>query len=85
MKELNNMFLKLEDEMLKRIQDITLTDYEAKLGYVPAESVTEMIADLLLEIDRLEERITDIEKDREDNYKPFTTEELYGVSDKDFL
>lgn len=78
------MYLKIEDEMLKRIQGITLTDYEAKLGYVPAESVTEIIADLLLEIDRLEEKYKDFEQEVEDNYKPYTKEEMYGVSDRDF-
>lgn len=78
------MYLKLSEEMLKRIQKITLTDYEAKLGYVPAESVTEIIVDLLLEIDRLEEKYKDFEQEVEDNYKPYTKEEMYGVSDRDF-
>ncbi len=78
------MYLKLEDEMLKRIQSITLTDYEAKLGYVPAENVTEMIADLILEIGCLEERIKDIEQDRDDNYKPISYAEQVGYNERDF-
>lgn len=78
------MYLKLPDEMLKRIQKITLTDYEAKLGYVPAESVTEIIADLLLEIDRLEEKYKDFEQEVEDNYKPISYAEQVGYNEKEF-
>ena len=79
------MYLKLEDETLKRIQSITLTDYEAKLGYVPAESVTEIIADLLLEIDRLEEKYKDFEKEVEENYEPISYAKQVGYNERDFL
>lgn len=80
------MYLKLEDEMLKRIQGITLTDYGEKLGYVPAESVTEIIADLLLEIDRISEKLTDFEKEVEENYelKHRNLYSEYGIGERDF-
>ena len=77
-------YIKIEDEMLKRIQGITLTDYGEKLGYVPAESATDIIADLILEIDRLEEKIEDIEQDRDDNYKPISYAEQVGYNERDF-
>lgn len=79
------MYIKLDCDLYKKIQDITYTDYNTLGDFIPSESIEPMLEDLLLEISRLEEKIEDIERDRDDNYKPYTNEELYGVSDKDFI
>ncbi len=79
------MYLKLEEEMLKRIQNITGTDYEAEGNFLTIDSVGEIIADLLLAVDRLEEEIEDIEQDRDDNYKPISYAEQVGYNERDFL
>lgn len=78
------MYLKLDKDILKRIQGITLTEYTKEGSFLPVESVTDIIADLILEIDRLEEKIEDIEQDREDNYKPISYAEQVGYNERDF-
>lgn len=79
------MYLKIDEEILKKIQDITMTNYEAEGCYLPADSINDIIEDLLLEIDRQEERYEDLERNLEDNYRPISAAELYGVSDRDFF
>ena len=81
------MYYKLDNDELERINRVskmTLTDYELKGNFIPVESMMSAIEDLLIEIDRLEEEKKDREQDIEDNYRLYTKEELYGVSDKDF-
>ena len=77
---------KADDQMakdiLEKIQDITNTDYGTEgefLSYLAMESIIE---DLLIEIDRLQERYDDLEKDVEENYKPIPID--LGLSDRDF-
>jgi len=79
------MYLKIDEAALKKIQEITMTDYEAEGSFLPADSINEIIEDLLLEIDRLQEKYEDLEKDLEENYKPVSNSELYDISDRDFL
>lgn len=78
------MYLEIDEDLYKKISKITITNYEKKGDFVPADSIVPMLEDLLNEIDRLEEKIKDIEKDREDNYKPISSSEMYGISDRDF-
>lgn len=78
------MFLKIDDDLKEKIEKITGTDYDFKGNFLPSESITSIIEDLICEIHVLEEKYEDLEKDLEDNYKPYTKEEMYGVSDRDF-
>lgn len=81
------MYYKLDNdelEKINRVSKITLTDYELKGNFIPVESMMVAIENLLIEIDNLEEERKNREQDIEDNYRPYTREELYGVSDKDF-
>lgn len=55
------MYLELSDEIIKKIENITNTDYEVKGNLIPAENVEVMIQDLLTEIDGLQEKIDDLE------------------------
>lgn len=62
-------------ELLKRVSDITMTDYEIVWkdaenidGYIDEDGVLAMIEDLILEIDRLKEEQQDREQDIADNY-----------------
>lgn len=51
-------------------------------------SIAELIAiieDIDSDKERLEEELEDLKQDIEDNYKPITPEEMYGISDKDFI
>lgn len=79
------MYLKIDEEVLKRIEKITMTDYEAEGSFLPSEVVTDIIEDLLLEIDRLQEKYEDLEEDLEENYKPISLGEQYDISDRVFL
>lgn len=82
------MYYKLDDNELERINrvcELTFTDYELLGNFIPVEMLMAAIEDLLIEVDRLEEKYKDFEQEVEDNYKPYTKEELYGVSDRDFI
>lgn len=82
------MFYKLENdelEKINRVSKISFTDYELKGNFIPVESMMAAIEDLLIEIDRLEKEKKDREQEIEDNYKPYSKEEMYGVSDRDFI
>lgn len=82
------MYYKLSNDELERIKEvsnITITDYEILGDFIPVENMMAAIEDLLMEIDRLEERIQDIEQDRDDNYRPIPQAEMYGISEKIFI
>lgn len=79
------MYLKIDEEVLKKIEKITCTDYEAKGEFLPSDSINNIIEDLLLEIDTLEERYEELEKNLEENYRPIPVSEQYGISDRDFI
>lgn len=81
------MYYKIDEDKLKKIQKITCTDYEAKLGYLPVENLETIIDDLMLEIDKLEEKITYMEQDIENNYQLKDRDEYeeYGLNLEDFM
>lgn len=79
------MYLKISDDLKERIEKTTGNDYDFIGNYLPSEKIETVIEDLLCEIHRLEEKYNDFEKEVEDNYKPYTKEEMYGVSDRDFI
>lgn len=81
------MYLKIDEEKLKEIEELTMTDYDAKLGFVPGENLIGMIDDLLYEIHNLQEKVSDLQHDIDNNYelKRIDLYEEYGVSEKDFI
>ena len=54
---------------MKKIEDITITNYEYENGSVPAENVEAMLEDLLLEIERLEEKYKELEDMTSEMYR----------------
>lgn len=69
-------------DILKRVEDITNTDYEIKWfdaenidGYIESESLISMIEDLIGKVENLEEEIEDIKSDRDSNYRPVSVAE----------
>ena len=64
------MYLELSDEIIKKIEKITNTDYEVKGNLIPAENVEAMIKDLLTEIDGLQEKLEDILENTKMTYEP---------------
>jgi len=79
-------------DILKRASDITLTDYDIKWfdaenidGYIDGDNVISMIEDLIYEISCLNEKIEDMKRDIEDNYRRIPMSEQLGINDKDFI
>lgn len=81
------MYLKMEEEKINEIQELTMTDYDAKLGYIHSDNLVSMIDDLLYEIHNLQEKIEDMQNDIDNNYELKETNfyEEYGISEKDFI
>lgn len=79
------MYIKLNEDLYNKIKNITFTDYEALGDFILSESIEPMLEDLLLEIDRLQEKYNDLEQNINDNYRAITPAEMYGITDKDFI
>lgn len=81
------MFYQLNDDELEkmfRVSKITMTDYELIGNFVPVESLMAAIEDLLIELDKAEEKYKDLERDLEENYKPISYVEQIGYNERDF-
>ena len=79
------MYIKLDENLYNKIKKITMTDYDALGDFIPSESIEPMLEDLIYEIEHLEEKYEDLERDLEDNYRAITPAEMYDISDKDFI
>lgn len=62
--------------------DIKWIDEEA---YIAVEDLLGWIENLDYELDHKKDELQDLQNDLESNYKPIPPEELYEVSDKDFI
>lgn len=65
-----NMYLEMEEEKIKKIEEITVTDYEAKGNMIPVKNIYSLIDDLLYEINCLNEKIEDMQNNFEEHYQP---------------
>lgn len=84
------MYYKLDNDELEKVNKaskITCTDYDLKGNFIPVESMIAVIKDLLIELDRLEEKNNDMQQDIENNYelKNISSYEEYGISERDFI
>jgi len=84
--------MKIDRELYERVKNITGTDYgvdypkeryegdgESNVIVYDNYSIESMLEDLILEIDRLEEKIEDREEDIRDNYKRIDPASQYRV------
>ena len=71
------VWVDIDDDILKKVQDATITDYEAVDGKVTVESLKEMVEDLIIELENKDDEIKDIIEDRDSNYRPLTAHEMY--------
>lgn len=71
------MFIKLDEKIIKKVEELTLTKVNREDEFVYAEDIPSMIEDLLIEIDELNEKLLDIEEDRQQNYTPINCEDQY--------
>lgn len=84
------MYWELSDkdlEKIKKISDITGTDYELKGNLVPVDSLIYALLDMLTEYTNKQEEIEDLKQDIEDNYEPKKIDpyEECGISRNDFI
>ena len=49
------------------------------------EELVGLCEDLYYEIERLQEKLDDLEEDLQENYTPKNKSEQYGISDSDFI
>ena len=70
-------------EVLERVENELMTDYERNGNYIQLEKLIAVIEDLEYQVHRLEEKIEDRERDIEDNYKQISVSSQYGVSKYD--
>ena len=59
------MYLKLEQKIIDRLKKISITDFEEVGTLIPGENVKSIIEELIMEIDRLEEKVEDLKKYKE--------------------
>ena len=71
------VWVDIDNDILKKVQETTITDYEAVDGKVTVESLKGMVEDLLIELENKDDEIRDIIEDRESNYRPLTAHEMY--------
>lgn len=71
------VWVDIDSDILKKVQEATITNYEAVDGKVTVESLKGMVEDLLIELENKDDEIKDIIEDRESNYRPLTAHELY--------
>ena len=65
---MKRMYLELEQETIKKINELLLTDLGEKGNFIPVENIKQLIEELLMVIDELEEKNKDIISDRDTNY-----------------
>lgn len=66
--------IELNNELAKKIYEITNTDYSDQLQDY---EIIDLIEELVNKINDLEQEKKDIEQDRDDNYKPLSYKELW--------
>lgn len=77
MKNMKNVYVKIDEKLYDEVSGLTMIDYDKKGDEVNVEALMQMIEDLLVEYHRSEETLQDVLSDMEDNYKPLTNKEMY--------
>lgn len=79
------MYLKIDEELYKKISDITNTDYEIEGKYLPWDSIISIFEDLLAEIEHKTDKLEELAQNLEDNYKPIPVSEQVDIDDSYFI
>ena len=79
-------YVKIEKRVLKKIEEITNTDYNAEDVYLTTDSLIMIVDDLLVELERLQEKLDDLEENIDAHvYDKMNPYDFYGVSERDFV
>lgn len=68
------MYYKLSEEeqdAIRKIAQITMTDYEIQADMFPMDSMYSLLLDVICEIDKLEEKIEDLKEEKEQDLEEF--------------
>lgn len=83
------IYLKIENEIYKKIQEITLTDYEEissnEFVLINETGIESIISDLIVAYNSLTEEFEKYKQNIADNYRQIPVEEQVGISDRDFI
>lgn len=84
------MYMMLTDtelERVKRVSEITFTDYEVQGNFISGDTLLAALEDLLVSYDAKEEEIQDLHKEISENYKIIDKNmyEEYGIKEGDFF
>lgn len=76
----------INEENLKKIVEITGSDYDNKNGMIEESYLENIIEDLICEYHNIKEELDDLKENLEDNYtlKQPDDYDFYGVSRNDF-
>ena len=75
----DKLYYKLSDdekEIIKKVQQRTITEYDIQNDFINVEHIMYMVEDLLNEIDRLEEELEEEIQDKNDNYRRLSYSEM---------
>ena len=81
---MENVYVKIDDEIIRKVESITMTNYNAT-DMVSVEKLVDMLNDMIVEYNRLEEEKEDLENDLENNYQRIEQKDLYEIYDRDFI
>ena len=83
-KKMKNVYVKIDDEIIKKVEAITMTEYDAT-SMVSVDTLVDMLTDMIVEYDRLEEEKEALENDLENNYQKIEKNEQYEIYNHDFI
>ena len=61
----------IDEKIIKKVEELTITDYQSKGNQVPAENIEAMLEDLLQEIEKLEERYKELDEYVKETYNDY--------------
>lgn len=75
------MSINIDTDLVKRISGITRTTYS---NIISEDDAVNILEELVSEVERLEENLSDEIEQRENYYKPISKYEEIGMSERDF-
>ena len=78
------MYLEMKEQTIKDIELITGETFNRKGGLIKLSELKDAIEDLLVEYDKLQEKLEDEKEQRDNYYKPKSEYEIIGMREEDF-
>lgn len=70
------VWVDIDKDILKKVEEATITDYEAVDGKVTVDSLKGMVEDLLIELENSDDKYRKLEADLNENYRPIRNPNL---------